>query len=42
MTESAKGEKLEEVKQKANEAFEQTRAYDLPAHHPIQLGMALS
>ena len=42
IAENAKDAKLEEVKQKAKEAYEQANAIDLPACNPIKLGLALN
>ena len=42
IAENAKAEKLEEVKGKAKEAYEQANGIDLPACNPIKLGLALN
>ena len=42
IAENAKADKLEEVKEKAKEAYEQANGIDLPACNPIKLGLALN
>ena len=42
IAENAKADKLEEVKGKAKEAYEQANGIDLPACNPIKLGLALN
>ena len=42
IAENAKDQKLEEVKSKAKEAYEQANEIDLPACNPIKLGLALN
>jgi 14-3-3 protein epsilon len=42
IAENAKDAMLEEVKQKANEAYETANVIDLPACNPIKLGLALN
>ena len=42
IAENAKDAKLEEVKNKAKNAYEEANAIDLPACNPIKLGLALN
>eukprot|EP00806_Schmidingerella_arcuata_P001722 Macronucleus_2553.p1 GENE.Macronucleus_2553~~Macronucleus_2553.p1 ORF type:complete len:240 (+),score=135.02 Macronucleus_2553:64-720(+) len=42
IAENAKDARLEEVKQKAKEAYEEANRIDLPACNPIKLGLALN
>ena len=42
IAENAKDAQLEEVKQKAKQAYEEANAIDLPACNPIKLGLALN
>ena len=42
IAETAKGARLEEVKQAALKAYEQANSIDLPACNPIRLGLALN
>ena len=42
IAENAKEAQLEDVKQKAKQAYEEANAIDLPACNPIKLGLALN
>ena len=42
IAENAKDAQLEDVKQKAKQAYEQANAIELPACNPIKLGLALN
>ena len=42
IAENAKDSRLEEVKQKAKQAYEEANAIELPACNPIKLGLALN
>ena len=42
MAENAKGDKLEQVKQKALKAYQDANDIDLPPCNPIKLGLALN
>ena len=42
IAETAKGTRLEEVKNAALKAYEQANSIDLPACNPIRLGLALN